>query len=129
MNSMNPFSRFLSQWSQNASLDEFVVRWDVLERTVVQVYRQKMTVAEAEPEFNQTWPWLRGQYRQWEAQLRPFWQPTKAGGQPTQTDPFLLLLEIEKTADILGNWRIMQHLPDAREALNQFILAQSAVDI
>lgn len=126
---MNPFSRFLSQWSRNPSFDEFVVRWDVLERTVVGVYRQKMTVAEGELEFNEVWPWLREQYGQWEAHLRPFWQQTKAGGQPTQTDPFLLLLAIKKTADIPGDWRIMQHLPAAREALNQYILAQSAADV
>ncbi len=122
---MNPFTRFLNQWSDNHSLDEFIAHWDLLERVVVLVYRQKMTLEEAEEPFHQAWPWLRQQYGQWEETLRPFWQQTQAGGQPTQTDPFRLLLAFEKTADIPGNWNAMQHLPAAREALNRLVLTTS----
>lgn len=122
---MNPFTRFLNQWSDNHSLDEFIAHWDLLERVVVLVYRQKMTLDEAEEPFRQAWPWLRQQYGQWEEILRPFWQQTQAGSQPTQTDPFRLLLRLEKTADIPDNWNAMQHLPAAREALNRLVLAAS----
>ena len=119
---MNPFSKYLRQWSQNASLDEFVEYWDRLEGVVVGVYRQKVTVAEVQKEFGEVWPWLREQYGRWEERLRPFWQQTLAGGQSTQQDPFQLLLVFNKPEDILGDWTAMQHLPAAREALNQFIL-------
>lgn len=121
---MNPFSRFLSQWSGNRPFSEFVARWDELELVVVRVHRDKMTLAEAEPIFAEVWPWLRQQYGQWEAVLRPYWPQTKAAGELTKTDPFQLLLDLESPAAILGNWRAMQHLPAARESLNRFLRDQ-----
>ena len=122
---MNPFSRFLSQWSKDRALQEFVEQWDALEAIVVRVYREKMRPAEAEAEFRRVWPWLREQYGRWEEPLRPFWQQTKAAGKPTRTDPFRLLLAFEHPADIRDDWNAMQHLPAAREALNQFVISQS----
>lgn len=123
---MNPFTQFLSQWSRNRQLNEFVAYWDRLERVVVAVYRGKMSVAAAEVEFAEVWPWLRQVYPAWAGDLRPFWLATKAAGAPTQRDPFQLLLDKQQPADILGDWGAMQHLPAAREALNQFILSQSS---
>lgn len=52
---MNPFTRFLSQWSGNRPFSEFVARWDELELVVVRVHREKMTLAEAEPIFAEVW--------------------------------------------------------------------------
>ena len=92
---------------------------------VVRVYRQKITPAAARAEFEEVWPWLRQQYGVWEESLRPFWIQTTAGGQPTQYDPFQLLLAFTAPEDIRHNWTAMQHLPAAREALNQLILSQS----
>ncbi len=88
---------------------------------MVQVHREKMMLAVAEPEFAQVWPWLRQHYGRWEEVLRPYWQQTKAAGVPTQTDPFQLLLDLETPAAILDNWHVMQHLPAAREALNLYL--------
>jgi hypothetical protein len=122
---MNPFTQFLSQWSRNRQLEEFVAYWDRLERVVVAVYREKMALVAAETEFAEVWPWLRQVYPAWARDLRPFWRATKAAGAPTQRDPFQLLLDKQQPADILGDWGAMQHLPAAREALNQFILSQS----
>ena len=92
---------------------------------MVAVYREKRPVAEAETQFNETWSWLRKQYPRWSDQLRPFWQQTKAAGKTTEVDPFQLILNIQQPQDILGDWRAMQHLPAAREAINQFILSES----
>ena len=83
-----------------------------------------MALAEAEPEFAEVRPWLRQQYGFWEEVLRPYWQQTKAAGELTQTDPFQLLLDLEAPFAIIGNWRAMQHLPAAREALNLFLRDQ-----
>ena len=121
---MNPFSRFLSQWSKNRPFAEFVEQWDRLELVVVRVHRENMSLTEAEAQFAEVWPWLRRQYSQWEEPLRPYWQQTKAAGEPTSTDPFLMLLNLPDPAAILGNWRAMQHLPAAREALNRFLRDQ-----
>lgn len=121
----NPFTRYLSQWSADRRLHHFVDYWDRLELLVVQVYREKMTPAEAQPEFEAVWPWLREAYAGWAETLRPFWQQTRAAGAPTQRDPFRLLLAFERPEAILGDWGAMQHLPAAREALNQLVLSRS----
>lgn len=123
---MNPFTRFLSQWSKNRSLAEFVTYWDRLERLVVLVHREKMVLSAAESQFAEVWPWLRQRYDDdaWQITLRPYWQQTKVAGERTQTDPFRLLLDLDTPADILGNWRAMQHLPAAREALNLYLRDQ-----
>jgi hypothetical protein len=119
---MNPFTHFLRQWSKDPTLDEFVSYWDRLERLTIQIYREKISVETAEPEFAEVWPWLRREYGRWQNQLEPFWRQSKAAGQPAQTDPFLLLLNKQSPAHIPGDWNAMQHLPAAREALNQLIV-------
>ncbi len=121
---MNPFTNFLRQWSADDDFNTFVAYWDRLERLTIQVYRQKITVTVAEPEFADVWPWLRERYGRWQPTLEPFWRQTTAAGAPTQTDPFRLLLEKQSPADIPGDWRAMQHLPAAREAINHYVLAQ-----
>lgn len=121
---MNPFTKFLNQWSSNRGLTEFVTHWDLLESVMVQVYRQKMSPEEAQAPFDQAWPWLRQHYQRWTEKLRPYWMQTRSGGKPTECDPFQLLLDLKSPQDIIGNWNAMQHLPSAREALNHFILEQ-----
>jgi hypothetical protein len=123
--SVNPFSRYLRQWSQSHALDEFVAYWDALEYVVVSVYREKQTAVAAAPEFSRVWPWLRRHYPHWQASLTPFWQLTTVAGAPAPADPFQLLLDLDSPERISGNWEAMQVLPAAREALNRFILAQS----
>lgn len=122
----NPFTRFLRQWSSNPDFEEFVSYWDRLEAVVVRVYREKMTPEAAAAEFERVWPWLRHHYGRWEETLRPYWQRTQAAGKPTATDPFRLLLDLERPQAISGDWGAMQHLPAAREAINQYLVSQEA---
>jgi hypothetical protein len=121
---MNPFSKYLRQWSNDGDFDAFVDHWDRLERIVIGVYRAKLTVEAAAGEFDEVWPWLRERYPDWEETLRPHWQATRAAGEPTRDDPFRLLLAIPAPAAIRGDWRAMQHLPAAREAINRYLLAK-----
>ncbi len=125
---MNPFSRFLGQWSSNAGFEEFVTYWDGLESIVVRVYRQKATPDDVTADFDRIWPWLREAYPAWQPMLQPYWEATKAGGEPTQTDPFALLLAFSGPAAIEGDWRAMQHLPAAREAINRLLQDQGAAE-
>lgn len=120
---MNPFTRYLRQWSPDSGFNEFVEYWDRLERVVVGVYRQKMDAATAEAEYGAVWPWLRKGYNHWRNALRPHWQATRAAGEPTRTDPFQLMLDIPAPVAIRGDWRAMQHLPAAREAINRYLVA------
>lgn len=122
---MNLFTHFLTQWTTNRSLGQFVEHWDRLERLTVLVHRKKMSAAAAASDFAEVWPWLRQHYGGWRDVLRPYWRQTKAAGLPTQIDPFELLLELDSPKEILGNWRVMQHLPAAREALNQYLKDQA----
>jgi len=118
----NPFTRFLSQWSSDGDFAPFVAYWDRLERVVVGVYRGKLDEDEAAAEFRAVWPWLRQAYPRWQDTLRPHWQATRAAGAPAQLDPFALLLAIATPAGIPGDWRAMQHLPAAREAINRYLV-------
>jgi hypothetical protein len=119
---MNPFTKYLSQWTNDDSFLSFVERWDRLERLVIGVYRGKMDLDMAEPEFQLIWPWLRSKYLAWEEILQPYWQATRAAGDHTRIDPFRLLLGIDSPKDIPGDWRLMQHLPAAREAINRYLV-------
>lgn len=121
----NPFTRFLSQWSSDNDFAAFVAHWDRLERVVVGVYRAKLDQAEAAAEYRAVWPWLRQQYPRRRDTLRPHWQATRAAGESTQVDPFDLLLAIDSPAAIPGDWRAMQHLPAAREAINRYLVDKS----
>ena len=120
----NPFTRFLRQKAADDGFDAFIDRWDRLEWVVVGVYRDKIDRAAAEVHYAEVWPWLRQQYPRWQAALQPHWQATRAAGEPTQVDPFALLLDIAAPADIVGDWRAMQHLPAAREAINRYLVEQ-----
>ena len=121
---MNPFSNYLSQWSAERDFNAYVAQWDQLERLVIGIYRQKIDAEAAETEFGSLWPGLRQQYEAWAEALRPHWLATRAAGAATQVDPFQLLLELASPADVRGNWRAMQHLPAAREAINRYLVAQ-----
>lgn len=122
---MNPFSKYLRQWSNDSQFEAFVEYWDRLERIVIGVYRGKTAVEAAAGEFERVWPWLRERYPDWAEILRPYWQATRAAGEPTHDDPFLLLLAFTEPAAIRGDWRAMQHLPAAREAINRYLIAQN----
>ncbi len=119
---MNPYSKFLGRKSDDQRFLAFVEQWDELERLIIDVYRGQMTVAAATADYERVWPALKAQYSQWEATLRPYWQLTRAAGEPTATDPFRLLLAIDAPANIPGDWRAMQHLPAAREAINRYLV-------
>lgn len=119
---MNPFTKFLSQSSTDHRFLAFVEKWDELERIVIAVYRGKIAPDSADSDWQGIRAWLRNNYSSWETALRPYWQMTSAGGNPTITDPFYLLLNINIAADIPGDWRAMQHLPAAREAINRYLL-------
>jgi hypothetical protein len=121
-NILNPFTRFLRHWQRDGNLDRFLSFWDRLESLAIQIYKEQIDATDAEMEFAQVWPWLRENYNRWQDVLEPCWRRTRVAGAPSKSDPFLLLLAIESPAKIAGDWRAMQHLPAAREAINQYLL-------
>jgi hypothetical protein len=119
---LNPFTKFLRHRQRNGNFDLFVSFWDRLESLTIQIYKEQIDAIAAQMEFAQVWPWLRQNYNRWQDELEPCWRRTRAAGAPTKSDPFLLLLAIESPTEIIGDWRAMQHLPAAREAINQYLL-------
>lgn len=119
---MNPFTSYLRQWKRDDAIGAFVEQWDRLERVVIGIYRGKLDPGAAAAEFEEVWSWLRQAYPRWSEALRVHWQATRAAGEPTQLDPFRLLLDIPTVHQIAGDWRAMQHLPAAREAINRYLV-------
>lgn len=121
----NPFTRFLLQGSKHDRLHEFVLKWDHLEALCVETFKTK-TFSESDAA---AWKILRKkvarEYEYFEAALQPFWRATMIKGHYVQKDPFRWILSTTELSEIPENWGLMQRLPAAREALNQFILSKS----
>ena len=125
---MNPFTRFLRQWTDDKDLHKFVEHSDALEALVVRVYKMGEATPADEAEYQALRRWLQTNYASWEATLRPYWQQATVQGTLVQTDPFKALLRAERAADFAGDWSAMQRLPAAREALNRLVLARGGLD-
>ena len=119
---MNPFTQSLLDHIRDRRIEAFVVLWDALEDLVVRVYRGEAATAQDEAEYRHLRRRLQREVANWEPRLRPHWQRTHIGGQPTREDPFLSLLRAPRAADFVDNWAAMQTLPAAREALNHLLM-------
>jgi hypothetical protein len=119
---MNPFSRFLSQWSKDSDLKAFVENWDRFEQLCVRIYRRKLTPEAAAGEHAQLRAWLIKEYVRWAPTLRPYWQASRVGGELLLEDPFAALLQIGEPVHIRESWPAMRLLPAAREAINLCLL-------
>ena len=120
---MNPYTRSLLQRIENPALHDWVEAWDQLESLVVEIYRTEAAGPDAQNEYRDLKQRLITGYERWKDELRPHWDGLQAGGEPVQTDPFQKLLEPESAQGFLENWRAMQTLPAAREALNSYLIA------
>ena len=118
----NLFTRAILKQIGDPDLREFVMRWDVLEFLVIRVFRAKAASREDEDEYRQLRTWLSKNYSRWQAALTPYWEQARVAGEPAKHDPFLFLLSGSTSGWFAGNWAAMQHLPAAREALNQFLI-------
>jgi len=126
---MNPFTRFLRQWTRDdAGLDQLVEHCDALESLVIRVYKEGEATAEDEARYQKIRRWMRDNYASWQEALRPFWQQAQVAGRPAAEDPFLRLTDPESASAFVGEWEAMQFLPAAREALNRFVIQQSNED-
>ena len=119
---MNPFTRSLLKQLDNRRLHRFVAGWDQLEALIIQIYKSRAASPEEEAAYQKIKTWLIKHYPVWKPRLSKYWPETQAGGEPLDADPFETLFSIQGGNQIPGNWRAMQILPAAREAINQFLL-------
>jgi hypothetical protein len=121
---MNPFSRFLRQWSEDENVHRLLEHCDALEALVIRVYKRGEATAADEAEYQAVRRWLRANYGKWEARLSPHWRTAQVAGREVRVDPLLELLEHESAASFIGDWEAMQRLPALRQALNQMLLEE-----
>jgi hypothetical protein len=120
---MNPYSRYLSQWSQDRALRDFVAEWDDLERLVIRVYKAGQATEADEAQFSRLRIELARQYPPLAQRLEPLWQQARVAGKAPAQDPFLRQVSADSANRFVGDWEAMQYLPAAREALNRALLA------
>jgi hypothetical protein len=119
---MNPFTQSLLRRLHNHRLKQFVERWDALEALVVRVYKRGAADSSDEAEYGRIRAWLLRTYPGWQPVLEPYWRKTSVAGEPAAEDPFSSLLAVREAVGFAANWRAMQTLPAAREALNEYLV-------
>jgi len=119
---MNPFTRSLLKRLADRRVQRFVANWDGLEALIIHIYKTGKVAPEEEAEYRKLQAWLSKHYPVWKRSLGRYWPNVRAGGEALEADPFEMLLSIPGAIKIPGNWRAMQILPAAREALNLYLL-------
>ena len=123
---MNPFTRFLQQWTRDGELEMLVEHCDALQALIVRVYKQGNATGADEAEYQALRRWMKAHYGSWQDALRPFWQDQKHTGDNVGSDPFEAMYNRSYASEFVGAWDLMQQLPNAREALNRLILKRSS---
>jgi hypothetical protein len=119
---MNPFRRAILKRVKSRGLKRFTAHWDRLESLVIGVYKQRSAGPAEEAEYRTARAWLLKNYSKYRPALQPYWQATRVAGEAASEDPFEDLLATPLANGFVGNWRAMQTLPAAREALNEYLV-------
>lgn len=119
---MNPFTQAILARLNDRRLRAFVMRWDALEALVIRVYKRGAAQTSDASEYRRLRRWLQNAYPALHPELEPYWKVVRIDGEPALEDPFLYVLGAPQAEDFCANWRIMQTLPAAREALNEFLV-------
>ena len=121
---MNPFTRFLKQWSNDDSkeLEVFIEHWDALEAMAIRVYKAKQPTADDLASYQLIKQFMDANYPKFAPKLESYWMRSEVGGQLDHADPFAYLFQYESAAGFVDNWTALQHLPAAREALNGLLV-------
>lgn len=121
---MNIVTNSLVRQLDDPDLAGWIEVWDELEALMVGVYKAGVSDGRQKAGLKRARRWLRRTYPHWKAAFRPFWQGLKVAGRPVDEDPFLAVLAVPNADAVVGDWRTMQLLPAAREAMNLYVLAR-----
>lgn len=121
----NPYTRHLSRGLKDEELKRFIAYWDRLESLVIAVYKQGSANAEDEAEYEAIRNQLASTYEAVREELEPFLNQVKTGSGEPCPDVFADVLAAVNAAAFVGNWRAMQQLPAAREAVNRYLVEHS----
>ena len=116
----NPFTRFINRSDPESDLARFVAAWDSLEELLIDVFRSREATPEEEGEWAEIRNALRSIYPSVGGQIG-----SHLRDQPhTGADPVSAILSLETVREMIGNRRILQLLPEVREAINRSLLAE-----
>lgn len=119
---MNPVTATLIRQVDDRKIVRFVEQWDELEALVIRVYKTARATPEDLKLYSKLKPSLQKQLRRYGDALDAYWPETTIGGKPPGRNPFSLLTSYGTAVDFVGNWPAMQHLPAARQAINEWLL-------
>ena len=120
---MNPFTRAILKRIKDRRMSDFVRHWDALEALVIRVYKTGEASTEDEADHRRVREWLQKNYPRWQSELDPHWRSARIAGELATEDPFAYLIARSSAAEFAGDWRAMQSLPAAREALNEYLIS------
>ncbi len=121
---MNPFSAFLRRNLRDRSLRTFASRWDRAEDLVIRTYRREIEPVGAQKEWRKLRRQLLKAYPKFSGQLSSFWKQSTIAGKEPDGDPFATILSHEQVSSFEGNWKMLQTLPAAREAINMLVISR-----
>lgn len=120
----NPVTAGLVSRLGQRRVTRLVERWDAVEALVVRVYKAGEASGADEQEWVRVRGWLVERWASWSEALEPFWRGVTVQGNELDEDPFAALLSRERAGEFVGDWGAMQVLSAAREALNNWLVAQ-----
>jgi len=118
----NPVTQHLIGQIDNKDINSLVEHFDVLEVMIIQIYKTKNASRKDERLYRRVKHWMQKHYKTWQNDLEPYWRKTTINNLPVSEDPFLALVEPAKAGDFTDNWLLMQTIPPARQALNEWLL-------
>lgn len=124
----NPVTQQLTEQLNDRRLNKFVDAFDVLEVLIIEVYKSKQASPADTKLYRKAKKQLQKHYQRYQKQLTPYWQQTTINNEPITDDPFLTLTSIDKAAGFIDNWAMMQTIPPARQALNEWLLDKTKED-
>ncbi len=124
----NPVTQKLIEQINDHSLHKFVEAFDVLEVLIIQIFKSKSITKQDEKVYRKAKKQMRKYYRKFQPALTAYWTQTTINDQLLTEDPFIALVSHGTATDFLDNWHMMQTIPPARQALNEWLLDKTQKD-
>jgi hypothetical protein len=118
----NPVTAQLARRIKDRRIRRFVERWDALEALIIRIYKSEETAPDDQKAYRPLRRKLRRDLNRYREALDGYWPGMAVGGELTRDDPFAALLAPRRARAFVGNWRAMQQLPAARQAINEWLL-------
>ena len=122
----NPVSASLLSRLKDQQLHHFVAHWDSLEQLAVSAYRDQQQDSEREARFHDLLSRLLQAYPRWENALGEALQSIRSQSPGAELDPFARILQASSLSELQGDWEFMRCFPQAREAINLYLLERIA---